>query len=104
MATKKLTISKKTVPLTKTGIQKITSNKPGVYDIKGNDGTTEYIGMAQKGRLQKRVEEHLPESKKDPVKTGKKVTVKHTSSKAEALKTEKALIKSKQPPLNKKEK
>ena len=94
--------TKKTVPLTKSGVKKIPNNKPGVYDIKGSDGKSEYIGMAQKGRLQKRVEEHLPSSPKDPIKSGKSVSIKQTPSKALALKTEKAMIKAKQPPKNKK--
>jgi len=94
--------TKKTIPLTKSGVKNIPNNKPGVYDIKGSDGKSEYIGMAQKGRLQKRVEEHLPTSPKDPIKSGKSVSIKQTPSKALALKTEKAMIKAKQPPKNKK--
>ena len=56
----------------------------------------------KKGRLQERVKEHLPSSSKDPIKGGKTVAVKQTATKASALKIEKAIIKSKQPPQNKK--
>jgi excinuclease UvrABC nuclease subunit len=93
---------KKTVSLTKAGIKRIPNDKPGVYDIKSGDTKSKYVGMAQKGRLQERVKEHLPSSSKDPIKGGKTVAVKQTASKASALKIEKAIIKSKQPPQNKK--
>lgn len=94
--------TKKTVPLTNAGVKKISSNKPGVYDIKGDNGKSEYVGMAQKGRLQDRVKEHLPSSSKDPIKGGKTVSVKQAPSKADALEAEKKMIKSKQPSQNKK--
>ncbi len=90
----------KTVPFTKSGIKKISSEKPGIYDIQNKDGSSEYVGMAKKGRLQTRVEEHLP-GKKDSVSNGKNVVVTKTKSKEAALKNEKQLIKSKQPPQNK---
>jgi len=93
--------TKKTVPFTKSGIKKISNEKPGVYDIKNKDGDSEYVGMAKKGRLQARVGEHLPGRKKDPVSNGKKVEVTNTKSKEVALKNEKKLIKSKQPSQNK---
>ena len=93
---------KKTVSLTKSGIKKNPNDKPGVYDIKGGDTKSKYVGMAQKGRLQERVKEHLPSSSKDPIKGGKTVAVKQTATKASALKIEKAIINSKQPPQNKK--
>ncbi|MBU3626346.1 GIY-YIG nuclease family protein [Polynucleobacter sp. JS-Safj-400b-B2] len=94
--------TKKTTPLTKAGIRKISSEKPGVYDIKNQQGDSEYVGMAKKGRMQGRVEEHLPTSAKDPVKNGSKVKITNTKTKEAALKKEKQLIKSKQPPQNKK--
>lgn len=96
--------TKKTVPLTKAGVKKIPNNKAGVYDIKNKDGKTEYVGMAKAGRLKDRVKEHLPSSPKDPIKGGRTVTTKQEATKAAALKTEKKLIKSKQPPQNKKSK
>lgn len=94
--------TKKTVPLTKTGVKKIPNTKAGVYDIKNKDGKSEYVGMAKAGRLQDRVQEHLPSSTKDPIKAGRSVVIKQESSKAAALKTEMKMIKSKQPRQNKK--
>jgi len=94
--------TKKTIPLTKTGVKKIPNNKAGVYDIKNKDGKSEYVGMAKAGRLQDRVKEHLPSSSKDPIKAGKSVAIKQEPNKAAALKTETKMIKSKQPPQNKK--
>lgn len=94
--------TKQTVPLTKAGTKKIPNNKAGVYDIKNKGGKSEYIGMAKAGRLKDRVKEHLPSSPKDPIKGGKTVTTKQKPNRAAALKTEKKMIKSKQPPQNKK--
>lgn len=91
---------KKTVPLTKAGIKKIPDTKAGVYEIKNKKGKSEYVGMAKAGRLQDRVKEHLPSSPKDPIKGGKTVETKQQPNKAAALKTEKKMIKTKQPRQN----
>ncbi len=91
---------KKTVPLTKAGVKKSPDTKAGVYEIKNKEGKSEYVGMAKAGRLQDRVKEHLPSSPKDPIKGGKTVETKQKPNKAAALKTEKRMIKTKQPRQN----
>ena len=92
--------TKKIVPLTKAGVKKILNTKAGVYEIKNKEGKSEYVGMAKAGRLQDRVKEHLPSSPKDPIKAGKTVKTKQEPNKAAALKTEKKMIKTKQPRQN----
>jgi len=94
MATKKTT-----VPFTKAGIKNVSKDKPVTYDMK-NGAKSEYVGMAKAGRAQDRLKEHLPGAK-DPIKKVTKVTVEQKTSKASALSSEKKLIKSKQPPQNK---
>ena len=44
--------TKKTTSFTKAGTKKISSEKPGVYDIKNKEGDSEYVDMAKKGRMQ----------------------------------------------------
>jgi hypothetical protein len=89
----------KKVIFNKSGIKKIPNDKPAVYQIK-KDESLQYAGVAKKGRVQQRLKEHLP-NKKDAIK-GNKVEVKQKSSIKQALKEEAKIIKSKQPPKNKK--
>jgi predicted GIY-YIG superfamily endonuclease len=52
-------MAKKTVDFNKTGIEKIPNNKPVVYKILTESGGNNYTGIAQKGRVRERIEEHL---------------------------------------------
>lgn len=94
-------VTKKTVPFTKSGIQKLPNDKPGVYEIKNSKGDPEYVGMAKARRVVPRVMEHLPNAK-DPVSKGKSVTVTPTKSKSDASTLEAKTIKREKPPVNKK--
>ena len=92
--------TKKTVPLTKAGVKKLPSEKPGIYKIK--DGKDKALYVGETGRLKERIKEHLTQGTVDSVKGSKKVEINLTSSKADAQSKEKILIKKLQPPKNKK--
>jgi hypothetical protein len=52
-------MAKKTVDFNKTGIGKLPNNKPVVYKILTESGGNNYTGIAQRGRVGERLEEHL---------------------------------------------
>jgi len=91
-------MAKTTVKNNETNINKLPNDKPVVYKIKTEGGTVNYVGVAKKGRVQERIEEHLPGGK-DPV-PGAKVQIEQVSSIAEAKKIEAAAIKTMQPKYN----
>ncbi len=53
-------MSKITVPFNSGGINKLPENKPVVYKIQTPGGKNNYTGIAQRGRVQERLNEHLP--------------------------------------------
>lgn len=71
-------MGKKTVDFTKSGIGKLPDDKPVVYRIKTDGGKTNYTGVAKRGRVQERLEEHLPGAK-DYI-PGSKVQIEQTRS------------------------
>ena len=91
-------MAKKTVSNNKTSISKLPNDKPVMYKIKTKGGNVNYVGVAKKGRVQERIEEHLP-GEKDYV-PGAKIQVEQVSSIAEARKMEAAAIKRIQPKHN----
>jgi len=91
-------MTKKTVNNNKTDIDKLPNDKPVVYKIKTEGGTVNYVGSAKKGRVQERIEEHLPGGK-DYV-PGDKVQIEQFGSIAEAKKKEEDAIKTIQPKYN----
>jgi excinuclease UvrABC nuclease subunit len=91
-------MARKTVNNNKTNIAKLPNDKPAVYKIKTEGGTVNYVGVAKKGRVQERIEEHLPGGK-DPI-PGARVQIEQVSSIAEARKMEAAAIKRIQPKHN----
>ncbi len=92
-------MAKKTVNNNKTSISKLPNDKPAVYKIKTKGGNVNYVGVAKKGRVQERIEEHLPGGK-DFV-PGAKVQIEQFGSIAEARKKETAAIESIRPKHNK---
>lgn len=54
---------KKTVKFSKSGICNLPDDKPVVYRIKTESGNTNYVGIAQRGRVRDRVGEHLQKGK-----------------------------------------
>jgi hypothetical protein len=56
-------MAKKTVPFNQKEIEKLPNNKPVTYKILTEAGKNNYTGIAQRGRVQDRLKEHLPGSK-----------------------------------------
>ena len=52
-------MARKTVDLNKSGIDKLPVDKPVVYKILTGSGTNNYTGVAQRGRVRERIQEHL---------------------------------------------
>ena len=52
-------MAKKTVNYNLSGVSKLPQDKPVVYRIKTKAGQVNYVGIAQKGRGQERIQEHL---------------------------------------------
>ena len=48
-------MAKKTVKFNKAGTSKLPQDKPVVYRIKTDAGKTNYVGVAQRGRVQERL-------------------------------------------------
>ncbi len=92
---------KKRGSFNKEGIEGLAKDKPVVYEIQDGKSKNLYTGSAKKGRVGDRLKEHLPGGK-DPIRGGKKVVIQQKSSIDEALKSEARIIKSQQPPQNKK--
>lgn len=92
------TMAKKTVNNNKTNIGKLPNDKPVMYKYKTEGGKVNYVGVAERGRVQERLEEHLPGGK-DYV-PGAKIQIEQVSSIGEARKMEAAAIKRIQPKHN----
>ena len=92
---------KKSGKLDKERIEGLAKDKPVVYKIEDDKGKNLYTGVAQRGRVEARLKEHLPGGA-DPVRGGVKVRIQQKSTIAEAEKSEARIIKRSQPPQNKK--
>jgi len=88
-------MAEKEVNFNKSGISQLPDNKPVLYRIKTEAGNENYVGVAQKGRVQERITEHLGEI------PGAKVKIEQFSSIEDARKKETNVIKRKQPKYNK---
>ncbi len=82
--------------ITKTNLDKVPGDKPGVYRIKNIDGDVLYIGKAKGGRLDDRIAEH-----KGEFDGGTRFQFKTTSSKEAAERLERREIREYKPPRNK---
>lgn len=91
-------MSMKTVSFNRKGIEKLPDNKPVVYKIETEGGKNNYTGVAQRGRVQDRLTEHL-HGAKDFV-PGTKVVVEQMGSIAEAREKEQRIIARSQPKYN----
>lgn len=83
----------------KTGIGKLPNNKPVVYKILTESGGNNYTGIAQRGRVGERLEEHLVGGK-DYV-PGSKVQIEQMTSIEEAQEKESRIISRSDPKYNK---
>jgi predicted GIY-YIG superfamily endonuclease len=93
-------MTKKTVPFNQKGIEKLPDNKPVVYKILTEGGKNNYTGVAQRGRVQERLQEHLSGGK-DYV-PGAKVQIEQMPSIKEAELKESRIISRTKPPYNEK--
>ena len=87
-----------TVNNNKTSISNLPNDKPVMYKYKTDGGKVNYVGTAQRGRVQERLKEHLP-GEKDYVPGGK-IQIKQFGSITEARKKEAVAIKSSKPKYN----
>jgi hypothetical protein len=93
-------MAQKTVSFNPKGIEKLPDNKPVVYKILTGGGKNNYTGVAQRGRVQERLKEHLPGGK-DCV-PGAKVQVEQLSTIKDAQAKETRIIARTKPPHNEK--
>lgn len=89
-------MAKKTVKFNQSGARGLPNDKPVVYKIKTNGGKTNYVGVAKRGRVQERIQEHLAEGRI----TGAKVQIEQLPSIREAHKKEQNIISRVQPKFN----
>ncbi len=85
----------KKVKFNKTGIENLLNNKPVVYKIMTEGGKNNYTGIAQRGRVQERIKEHLGNI------PGTKIQIEQMNSISEAQKKETKIISKIQPKYNK---
>ena len=89
-------VTTKTVPFNAEGTTKLPNNKPVVYRIKTEGNTTNYVGVAQRGRVQERIQEHVH----DVRIPGAKVQIEQKPSIREARAAEKRVIARAKPQYN----
>ena len=90
-------MAKKTVNYNQSGTSKLPQDKPVVYRIKTNAGQMNYVGIAKKGRVQERIQEHLTAGDIP----GAKVEIEQKPSIQDARKTEALAIARSKPKYNK---
>lgn len=91
-------MARKTVSFNRIGIEKLPNDKPVVYKILTDSGRNNYTGIAKRGRVQERLEEHLHNGK-DPI-PGAKVQIEQMTTISEAQAKEARIISRSQPPHN----
>ncbi len=91
-------MAKKTVPFGGVGIEKLPDNKPVVYKILTSGGNNNYTGVAKRGRVQERLQEHL-RGGKDPI-PGVKVQIEQMANIGEAEAKEARIISRTKPRYN----
>jgi len=91
-------MARKTVDFGERGISKLSDDKPVVYRILTEGERNNYTGVAQRGRVQERLQEHLPGAK-DHV-PGSKVRIEHATGIDEARQRERRIISRSRPPHN----
>jgi len=87
-------MSRKKTNYNKTGIENLPDDKPVLYRIETGSGKLNYVGIAQRGRVQERLHEHLGEI------PGVTVRVEQFNSIQDAREKEARVIKRNQPKYN----
>lgn len=90
-------MTKKTVNFNKIGIGKLPNDKPVVYKIQTNNGKNNYTGVAKRGRVQERLEEHL----RNGQVPGSKIQIERTKTIDEARAKEYRILARSKPRYNK---
>lgn len=90
---------KKTVKFTRDGIGNLPNDKPVVYRIKNRNNENIYTGIAKRGRVKDRLNEHLLGGT-DPIRSGVKIQIEQTKSISEAEKKESNIISRSKPKCN----
>jgi excinuclease UvrABC nuclease subunit len=90
----------KSANFNKSSIEKLPNDKPAIYRIQTDSGKTNYVGVAKRGRVLDRIEEHLPNGK-DPV-PGAKVKIEQMPSIDAAREKEANIISRAEPKYNEK--
>ena len=85
----------KKVKFNKSSIDQLPNDKPVLYRIQTDGGNLNYAGIAQRGRVQDRLKEHLGE------RPGATVTIEQFNSISDARQKETNVIKRKKPKYNK---
>ncbi len=88
---------KKTVRFNGAGASKLPNDKPVVYRVKTAAGRTNYVGVAKRGRVQERIQEHLHA---DEI-PGAKIQIEQKANIQEARRTEARVIARTKPKYNK---
>lgn len=92
-------MAKKTVKFTKNGIGNLPNDKPVVYRIKNRNNENIYTGIAKRGRVKDRLNEHLLGGT-DSIRGGVKIQIEQTKSVSEAEKKESNIISRSKPKYN----
>ena len=90
-------VASKTVPFNTRSAENLPNDKPVVYRIKTEGNRTNYVGIAQRGRVQERIREHVDNAQIP----GAKVQIEQKPSIREARATEKRVIARSKPKYNK---
>lgn len=86
---------KKKIRYNKTSIDQLPNDKPVLYRIETEEGNLNYAGIAKKGRIGERIQEHLGEI------PGATVSIEQFSSISDARAKEKNVINRNKPKYNK---
>ncbi len=89
----------KTTRLNKKGLEKLPQDKPVVYKILDTQGENIYTGVAKRGNVQERLEDHMP-GHRDAVPGAAKVQIQQKNSIDDAEKAEKNIISRAKPKYN----
>lgn len=92
-------MGKSTVRMNTSGINRLPNDKPVVYKILDRKGENIYTGVAGKGNVRDRLEDHLP-GHKDAVPGASKVQIDRQSSIREAEQKEARIISRSRPKYN----
>lgn len=92
-------MGKKTVRMNTDGINSLPNDKPVVYKILDREGENIYTGVAGKGNVRDRLEDHFP-GHKDAVPGASKVQIDRQSSIRQAEQKEAGIISRSRPKYN----